>query len=72
MHHTINSNINNARTPAIVVNNTLFIIEIPLLDDDKFQILLCYSVKTIPIFHNIVTLYADIGTNNIAISADRS
>ncbi len=37
MHHTIDSNINHARTTAIVVNNTLsFIIEIPLLDDDKF------------------------------------
>jgi hypothetical protein len=69
--HTINSNINNARTTAIVGSNTLsFIIEIPLLDNDKFFNF--YSVKTIPIFHNNVTFYPDIETNNIAISAHRS
>ena len=69
--HTINSNINNARTTAIVGNNTLsFIIEIPLLDNDKFFNF--YSVKTIPIFHYNVTLYPDIEINNIAISAHRS
>ncbi len=67
--HTINSNINHARPTAIVINNTLtFHIEIPLLDDDKFFNF--YSVKTILIFHNNVTLYPDIETNNIAISAD--
>jgi hypothetical protein len=69
MHHTIDSDINHACTTAIVVNNTLsFLIEIPLLDDDKFFNF--YSVKTIPIFHDNVTLYLDIETNNIAISAD--
>jgi len=71
MRHTINSNINNAWTTVIVVNNTLsFIIEIPFLDDDKFFNF--YSVKTIPIFHDNVMLYPDIETNNIDISADRS
>jgi hypothetical protein len=69
MRHTIDSNINNARTTAVVINNTLsFIIEIPLLDTDKFFNF--YSVKTIPIFHDNKTLYPDIETNNIAISAD--
>jgi len=67
--HTIDSDINHARTTAIVINNTLTsVIEILLLDDDKFFNF--YSVKTIPIFHNNATLYPDIETNNIAISAN--
>jgi hypothetical protein len=67
--HTIDSDINHARTTAIVINNTLtFLIEILLLDSDKFFNF--YSVKTIPIFHNNATLYPDIETNNIAISAN--
>jgi hypothetical protein len=67
--HTIDSNINHARTTAIIVNNTLsFIIEIPLLDDDKFFNF--YSVKAVPTFYKNTTLYPDIETNNIAISAD--
>jgi hypothetical protein len=54
---------------ATVVNSTLsFLIKIPLLDDDKFFNF--YLVKTIPIFHDNVTLYLDIETNNIAILAD--
>jgi hypothetical protein len=66
--HTIDSNINHARTTAIIVNNTLsFIIEIPLLDDDKFFNF--YSVKAVPTFYKNTTLYPDIETNNIAISA---
>jgi len=66
---TIDSNINHARTTAIVVNNTLsFIIEIPLLDDDKFFNF--YLVKAVPTFYKNVTLYPDIETNNIAISTD--
>jgi hypothetical protein len=67
--HTIDSNINHARTTAIIVNNTLsFIIKIPLLDDDKFFNF--YSVKAVPTFYKNTTLYPDIETNNIAISAD--
>ncbi len=69
MRHTIDSNINQARTKAIVINNTIsFIIEIPLLDDDKFFNF--YSVKAVPTFYENSTLYPDIETNNIAISAD--
>jgi len=67
--HTIDSDINHVRTTAIVINNTLsFIIEIPLLDDDKFFNF--YSVKAVPIFYKNTTLYPDIKTNNIAISAN--
>ena len=59
--HTIDSNINHAPTTAIIVNNTLsFIIEIPLLDDDKFFNF--YSVKAVPTFYKNTTLYPDIET----------
>jgi hypothetical protein len=47
-----------------------FIIQIPLLDYEIFFNF--YSVKTIRILHNNVTLYPDIETSNIAISADSS
>ncbi len=67
--HTTDSDINHVRTTSIVINNTLsFLIEIPLLDNDKFFNF--YSMKTIPIFHDNVMLYQDIDTNNIAILAD--
>jgi hypothetical protein len=68
-HHTIDNNVNHARTAAIVINNTLsFIIEIPLLDDDKFFNF--YSVKAVLTFYKNTTLYPDIETNNIAFLAD--
>jgi len=67
--HTIDSDINHARTTAIIINNTVsFLIKFPLLYDDKFFNF--YSVETILIFHDNVKLYPDIDTNNIAILAD--
>jgi hypothetical protein len=60
MHHTIDSDINHAHKTAIVINKTLtFLIEIPLLDDDKFFNF--YSVKTIPIFCMLLKYFMQLG-----------
>jgi len=71
IRYTIDSNINNTITTAMVVKKHLcFIIEIPLLDVDKYFNF--YSFRKIPTFHDNVMLYPDIKTKNLAILADGS
>jgi hypothetical protein len=69
--NTIDTSINNAKTTAIVVQNTvLFIFEIPVIDINKQYNF--YLIKPIPVFRNGSTFYPDIDATNIAISADGS
>ena len=66
---TLDTNINNVRTSAIGYENKItFIIEVPILDDDKYFNF--YSIKPIPEFSNNETFYPDIDATNIAISSD--
>jgi hypothetical protein len=56
---TLDTNINNICTSAIGYDNKIiFIIEVPILDDDKYFNF--YSIKPIPEFLSNETFYPDI------------
>ncbi len=66
---TLDTNINNARTLAIGYENKItFIIEVPILNDDKYFNF--YSIRPIPEFSSNKTFYPDIDATNIAISSN--
>ena len=66
---TLDTNINNVRTTALIMNNTIrFFFEVPIISNEAaFNF---YSIIPVPAFHNNETFLPDIDATNIAISKD--
>ena len=66
---TLDTNINNVRTTAMIYNNTIrFFFEIPIIADESAFYF--YSIIPVPAFQNNETFWPDIDATNIAISVD--
>jgi hypothetical protein len=66
---TLDTNINNVRTTALIYNDTIrFFFEVPIITDDSaFHF---YSVIPVPAFEQNETFLPDVDATNIAISLD--
>ena len=66
---TLDTNINNVRTTALVYNNTIrFFFEVPIISDESAFYF--YTIIPVPAFHNNETFLPDIDASNVAISID--
>ena len=66
---TLDTNINNVRTTALILNNTIrFFFEVPIISEEaSFKF---YSIIPVPAFYKNETFLPDIDATNIAISKD--